>query len=803
MLNKFLFASPLISAISLIPFAHAQVAADPQADPQVPAAAIEGTTEQSSPAPGGRDVGNEIIVTASKREQNLQDVPVAVTAIPEAQLKSLNVVSASELVNVAPSLKFNQTTLPGSSQFIIRGVGTYAFNEGLEPSVGVVVDGIPLGRSTGAITDTVDVAQVQVLRGPQGTIFGKNATAGVIDIRFRDAELDETSFDGRAYVGSYSEHRIQGTLNVPIIEDRVAIRASAWKFTRDGYIKAPLQPDGDIGDFDNRGARIKVALKPVDALRIDLTGEISRNDADAAPQTARGYTDADLTTLRPLDLALGIVAGPNNRTNGSEAELFARLRQYRFTGKAVYDLGGASITAISGYFNTDLDSRSDTDNVDSRGLYNRTNVQPGLAHYFGNINQFTSELRLASEGARRLQYTVGLFYYDLEVLRNERLQNSLFSAATRTASDGRVNVETKNYAAFADLTYDIGPVRLLAGGRYSHERTKGTYFRGVSQEFRNVNGGPLEILSGALNVRTPTNKFDDFSWRVGAQYRPNDDLMFYATASRGYKGPGLNYTLSLNQRAFDLNNAVVDAEIAYSYEIGVRSQLFDRQLTLNLTGFYSPFKNFQVTASLPTTPPTFTTVNAGELLAKGVELEFFARPDALPGFTLNGSVVYNDTTYEDFTNAPCLPLGIQPRAAAPTDEPGVCAPIAVGSTAFIQNVSGFRAVGAPEWQINLTPRYEHEFGSSFRAFGQAHFQYNSEIQYGISNSPVTLQKGYHTIDLTAGFGDFDRRWTLSAYARNITNERYVTRIAFTQPGIGQLVPFQALRTYGVALDVSF
>ncbi|HWT30915.1 MAG TPA: TonB-dependent receptor [Propylenella sp.] len=800
MLNKFLFASPLISAISLIPFAHAQVAADPQ----VPAAAAEGTTEQSSPAPGGRDVGNEIIVTASKREQNLQDVPIAVTAIPEAKLKSLNVVSVAELVNIAPSLKFNQTTLPGSSQFIIRGVGTYAFNEGLEPSVGVVVDGIPLGRSTGAISDTVDVAQVQVLRGPQGTIFGKNATAGVIDIRFRDAELDETSFDGRAYVGSYSEHRWQGTVNIPIVPERVAIRASAWRFTRDGYIRAPLQPDGDVGDFNNRGARMKVALKPLDALRIDLTGEISRNDADGTPQTPRGYaTDAERATLQPRDLSVGIIAGPNIRTSGVEAELFARLRQYRFTGKAVYDLGGASITAVSGYFNTDLDSRSDPDTTNSLDVYNRTNVQPGLAHYFGNINQFTSELRLASEGARRLQYTVGLFYYDLEVLRNERLQNSIFTPGTRTASDGRVNVKTKNYAAFADVTYDIGQIRLLAGGRYSHERTRGTYDRGVSQEYRNVDGGPLAILNGQLNVVTPTNKFNDFSWRVGAQYRPTDDLMFYATASRGYKGPGLNYTLSLNPETLALNGGVVDAEIAHSYEIGMRSQLFDRQLTLNLTGFYSPFTDFQVTAALPTVPATFTTVNAGELLAKGVELEFFVRPDALPGFTLDGSVVWNDTTYEDFKNAPCLPVGIQARAAAPTDEPGICAPIAVGSTSFIQNVSGFRAVGAPEWQVNLTPRYERDIGASFRGFGQAHFQYNSSVQYGISNNPITIQKGYHTIDLTAGFGDVDRRWTLSAYARNITKERYVTRIAFTQPGIGQLVPFQALRTYGVALDVSF
>jgi iron complex outermembrane receptor protein len=795
MFDKVFLTSPLIAVLSWSAPALAQTA-DTQSQNGVADAA-------SAPAEAADNENDVIVVTATKRAQNLQDVPVAVTAVSEARLQSVNVVTVAELPNIAPSLKYNQTTLPGSSQFIIRGVGTYAFNEGLEPSVGVVVDGIPLGRSTGAVADAVDLAQVQVLRGPQGTIFGKNATAGVIALDFRDADLNTTSFTGRAFLGSHREHRLQGTVNVPIVADSVALRASAWRFTRDGYIKAPLQPDGDIGDFHNRGARLKLALKPVDDLRIDLTGEYSKNVADGTTQTPRDYAPADLATLRPRDLALGIVASPNNRTSGVEAPLFARLRQYRFNGKAVYDLGGASLTAIAGYFNTHLDTRSDTDTVNSTDVYNKAGVQPGLAHYFGTIKQFTSEVRLASRAGSPLQYTAGLFYYDLDVLRNERLQNSRFVAAVTplTASDGRVNIITRNYAAFADVSYDIGQIRLLAGGRYSIERTKGTYDRDVSQEYRAFGGGPLSVLNGPLHVVNPVNEFNDFSWRVGAQYRPLQDLMFYATASRGYKGPGLNYTISLTPAQFAFNGGVIKAEIAHSYEIGVRSQFFDRQLTLNLTGFYSPFKNFQVTAALPTTPPTFTTVNAGELLAKGVELEFAARPQALPGFSIDGSVVYNDTRYKDFTNAPCF--SGQAVAPAPTLIPGVCAPIAVGSTANIQNVSGFRAVGAPEWQVNATPRYEHAIGSQFRGFAQVHYQYNSSIQYGVGNNPLTVQKPYHTIDLTAGFGDIDRRWTLSAYARNIENNRFVSRIAFTSPGIGQLVPYQALRTYGVALDIAF
>ena len=758
-------------------------------------AQAQGTDEQAGVQQGGSNSASTlaadsdvIVVTATKREQNLQDVPVAVTAVSEMRLQSLNVVSVAELTNAAPSLNYNQTSLPGSSQFIIRGVGTYAFNEGLEPSVGVVVDGIPLGRSTGAVADAVDLAQVQVLRGPQGTIFGKNATAGVIALDFRNAELDETSFTGRAFLGSNSERRFQGTVNVPIVADKVALRASAWDFKRDGYIDAPKQPDGDIGDFHNRGARLKVALAPDELLRVDLTGEISKNVADGTTQTQRGYSAIDV--IQPYDQALGIVAGPNNLTSGVEAPLFARLRQYRLTGKATYDLGGASITALAGYFNTRLNSRSDTDTVDS------TNIpQAGLAHYFGTFKQFTSELRIASEGSQPFQYTAGLFYYDLNVLRHENIQNSRF-APPFTASDGVVNVKTKNYAAFADLSYDIGQIRLIAGGRYSIEKTKGSYDRSASVEY----SAPV-VLNGPLSVVNDTNKYTDFSWRVGAQYRPMQDLMFYATASRGYKGPGLNYTLSLTPAQFAFNNAIVEAEIAHSYEIGMRSQFLDRQLTFNLTGFYSPFTDFQVTAALPTNPTTFTTVNAGELVAKGIELEFGVRPAALPGFSMDGSVVYNATKYKDFKNAPCF-IG-QAAVAAPTSEPGVCAPISAGSTVRQQNVSGLRAVGAPDWQVNATPRYEREIGSRYRGFGQVNFQYNSSIQYSVGNNPVTVQKPYHTIDLTLGFGDAERKWTLTAYARNIEKNRFVSRIAYTGPGIGQFVPYQALRTFGVALDVAF
>ncbi|AOH82861.1 hypothetical protein AWL63_01575 [Sphingomonas panacis] len=735
------------------------------------------------------DTIKDIIVTANKREQRLQETPVAVTAVSQERLKALNIVSIAELMSVAPSLNFLQPPSPQATQFVIRGVGTFAFNDSLEQSVGVQVDGIPLARLVGSLTDTVDVSQVQVLRGPQGTIFGKNATAGVIDVAFNDANFTQ-SVSGRAFFGSYDERRFQGTVNIPLVDQRLAVRLSAWDFSRDGYLQAPLQPDGALGGFHNQGVRAKVAILFTPNWRIDLTGEYDNNHNNGAVVTTRAYLPTD--TIQPFDIAQGVIAGPKNITSAKEQPEPGLIHQARAVAKSVLDLGPASLTGIFGYVDTFQNNLFDFDYTDSRKI-----PQPSISHYFSYLRQTTGELRLASTGQHRLQYTLGLFYYAFNIKSHQNGQNLRF-VAPFTAADNLFNVRTRTYAAFGDVSYDVGPVRFIAGGRYSHEGTSGSYVRSKSLEFPK----PTAILNGPLDVTNPERIFQDFSYRVGLQVRPAKDIMIYGTASRAYKGPGFNYVSTLTPAQFALNQGIVKAEIAHSYEIGVRSQFFDRQLTLNLTGFYAPYTNFQVTALLPTVPATYTTVNANKLTAKGVELEFSYAPDAvLRGFRLDGSVVFNATKYTDFKNAPCF-VG-QVQSVTPTMTPGICSPIALGSTVSQQNVSGLQAVGAPPWQANVTALYDHAVGDNFRAFGQLHYVFNDDTQFAVGNNPATVQKAYSLVDLTAGFGKADRNWTLSLYVRNLFNQSYVGRIAIANPGIGQTVPYEALRTFGAALDFKF
>lgn len=774
-----------LAMVSMFAIAASSSAAVAQTAPAAPEPAT-----QAQPDSGANI--EDIIVTATKRAQGLQDTPVAVTPISEAKFQSLNVVAVSDIAQIAPSINFIAAPSPQSSQFVIRGVGTFASNDALEQSVGVVIDGIPMARLAGSLTDTVDVGQVQVLRGPQGTLFGKNATAGVISIDYQNANF-EPSVSGRLVAGTYAELRGQATVNAPLSK-AAALRLTGWYSRRDGYIKAPNQNDGDLGDFVNRGVRAKLAVLPTSDWRIDVTGEYARNWVDGSIQTIRGYLPVarDLV-IQQVDLSQGVVAGPDNRRTAKEFPEDGVTEQWRGVVNSTASFGTIDLTTILGYVHTKTDNIMDFDFTDSR-----TFAQGSVTHYASDIDQFTGEMRLSNNDKGPLKYTVGLFYYKFDETAQQNATNLLITGApgTLTSFDQRIGVHTRTYAAFADVSYDIGTVRLMAGGRYSHETSNGSYVRSASKEFVR----PV-ILFGPISLVNPDNVYEDVSWRAGVQWRPAERIMLYATANRAYKGPGFNYTLNISAAQFAVNKGVIQAEIAKSYEIGARTEFFDRQLTLNLTGFYSPFTNFQVTSVLPSVPPTFSTVNAPELLAKGVELEFALHPHGLPGFTLDGSLVYNDTKYSDFHAAPCY-VG-QAQVTAPTTAVGICAPAAAGSTLFVQNVTGLRSVGAPEWQANLTAHLERPVSDRLKAFGQVNSTYQSEVQFSVGNPRSTVQKGYALLNLSAGIGDADDAWRLSWYLKNLTDQRYSTRILQSNPSVTQSIPFQALRTASIALDLKF
>jgi iron complex outermembrane receptor protein len=799
-----------VCALALLP-AMAQAEDQPN-----PAGAVAGATPSATDAVAS---SGEIVVTASKRVQNVQNVPISVTAVGEERLKQVNITNTANLSEVAPGITFVPAPNPNVVQFVVRGVGTFAFADTLEQSVGVAIDGVPLGRVAGAVVDMVDISRVELLRGPQGTLFGKSATAGLISIVTNKPVLDHTEFSGRVLGGENKEFRAQGAANIPIIADTLAIRLTGWDFSRDGYIRAPHQPDGNVGDFRDRGGRAKLAWQVMPGWRIDASAEIVRNWNDGPDLTTRSYLSSDFLSfqggpsLAQQNAADGIVAGPDNKATGMEAaNMHGWVKPQFYELESNWDLGHQlTFTSVSAYRHT---------TSLQIGEYDWANSGPSTYHTYQNyqstINQFSSELRLANSSLSKFQYTLGLFYYDLDIPKSLIEQDTLNNPLNPPPYYARGRqiqsfMNTKNYAAFADTSLNLGKLTLIAGGRYSHEHSTGTFNRVTPQFVDGANGQDLSIfIPGSTAVGFPpyevstATTYNDFSWRAGAQYHVTSDVMAYFMASRAYKGPGFNFSNDLNAATFALNDAIVKAEIAHSIEAGVRTQLFDRVLTLNLSAYRSPFDNFQITAAVPNAVGglTYTIINAGQILAKGIEGDFSLRPrGALKGFSIDGNFAYNDTRYSDFPNAPCYPA--QVAVKTPTTEAGVCAPVSSTVTATVQSVNGLRTVGSPAWQVNLFGGYERPVSQSLRAFGSLHYFYQSQVQYGVGNNPATLAAGYHTVDLTLGLGAIDDRWKLSVIGRNIFDKNYVVRIAALNPGVEQAVPYEAQSAWVLALDFKF
>lgn len=780
---------------------------------------------QEAPAPAqaseaaAPDLSGDIIVTASKREQNLQQVPIAVTAVAETRLQSLNLTSLSNLSAVAPSIVFVPAPNPHVVQFVVRGIGTYANADTLEQSVGVAIDGVPLGRLAGAIVDAVDVARVEVLRGPQGTTFGKSATAGLISVVTNNADLDALSGSLRGFYGENDEFRVQGTINIPIIDDTLAVRVSGWDFSRDGYLYAPNQlPDRNIGDFHNQGGRIKLGWQATPDLRIDFGAEISDNFNDGLLYTTRSYLSSDRIaipggrTIESINTAEGVIPGPRNLTAPAEAELGGYVRPRFYTGEVNWDLGDVTLTSVTGYRTVKSKQLAEFDYSNSVA-----NSYQTYQRYQSGYHQFTSELRLANSGAGPFQYTFGLFYYDLDVIdstiEQTYLRNPVLTAAVNYSAGRRLvsNMNTKNYAAFADTSYSFGKLKLIAGARLSREISKGTLVRTLPMDGSPTQGDLSLYVPGSrtLNGYTPLDlktsvKYTDFSWRAGAQFQVADGIMTYATASRAYKGPGFNFANDLTPAVFAIDQGRVDPEIAHSYEIGLRSRLFDRLVTLNLSAYYTTFDDFQITAALPGTAGglTFTVINAGQVTTKGLEAEFGIHPrGALEGLSFDGNLSYTDAYYSDFTNAPCY-VG-QPTTNTPTTTPGVCAPAVAGSTARLQSVNGFQTVGSPKWQVNLFAAYDRPITRWANGFIQAHYFMQDDLQLAVGKNPLTVVPGYETVDLTVGVRAPDDRWKLSVIARNLFDTFFITRLVTSNPGLVQVVPYEAFRSVGVALDIKF
>jgi iron complex outermembrane receptor protein len=705
-------------------------------------AAASGVCAQTASTPPGSVTLEEVVVTAEKRSENIQQVPIAVTAISAEALQERHIFDSSQIPEIAPSLQQQSiNNQVGATNFSIRGIGTSVFGPAIESSVGTVIDDVALARPQMAIVQFFDLDRIEVLEGPQGMLFGKNASAGLINIVTAEPALGK--YDALAHVsygktddGTAGNQVVaQGAVNLPVTGNS-ALRLSSFGTYQNGFVKNILRPSENLG-MQEYGAKVKYRWKPSDAWDVYFI-------ADYAYEMGPGNSVLTKRSVSPggfmaqQDALAGITASPKNFEVASDATTTNRFSVGGTQLKVSYQFGGGfSLTNILAYRRY-----NDHDTLDSDHLpidYWNIDVQGRRQ------SQVSDELRLSSPSGQKLEYQFGLYYLDLDAWNGGTVNLNLvplfpappagFANAGATLDDLS---QTKSYAAYVQAKYSITPdLRLTVGGRFTDDR----------MNYVAVNSAP-NVFIPLLNLGTFQNETSErnFSYRSSVQYDLARDVMAYFSWARGYKGA-----------TFDQNSArFVAPEIPVAIELGFKSTLFNRRLVLNASLFRENFHGFQAQALGPV-GVGFVTLNAGNLESKGVEAQFRALP--LKGLTLSGGVMWNQAIYSNFPGVPCYPG--QPAGTSGT---GVCLPN--GTT----DASGNTLVDAPTWTGTIAANYQHAIHSGLSGFVAADCYVHSAVNYSASADPNTRVGGFGILGASFGVQADDSKWRVSVFVKNLLNK---------------------------------
>ena len=784
-----------LAGASLIAIAGAAQAQ--QVAPDAGTAADAGRQDPGAPAAADDDTGlGDIVVTAQRRSESLRDVPIAITVVDGASIRETGANQLADITQRAPSLNFTAT--PGVPNFSIRGVGTNSFDYGIESAVGIAVDdvNVTLPRFV-PLNSLADVERVEVLRGPQGLLFGKNTTAGLISITTARPELGRFGSSGRVQAGERDQVQTQAVVNLPIGQTAALRVVGGYQYQKTA---TELVGPGRLDPVRRYFGTAKLLWEPVERLSLYAIADYQNNSGIEAYSTIRKFGGNDPTPIpaafRPLapanfvitqNTALGVVAGPrNNRTAVGSNDIRRHERSFGAQFTASYDAGPFAITSVTAY--RDLEARANND-VDQTPIpFFDTNIANSQSH------QWSQELRVNNSTPGFLDYTVGLYAFrqhiDAQILQAGTFGVFPASNPLRLSPvNGQSNFDydSKSYAGFAQLTFNLTPqLRLIAGGRYTRDeidsRTTVTRVANVCNLVTFLLSGGRTCVGALAAPIVASREVDGFSGRAGVEYEVGTANL-YATYTRGYKGPAVS---SAAGAAFSVDPEKVDA-----YEIGAKLDLADRRISLNVAGFINDFRDFQAQVfdqSLNGGLGSFRTGNASTLKTRGIEAEALVRP--VRGVSLSGGVTYLDTKYGDY-RVSCF---FGQTAAQGCNLPG---------PSF--NAAGAPLVGASKWTTSLAGNVEQPVGRDLKLFVNADWRYRSRFFYAIAD-PSTIQPGFSVVNAAIGIADIDDRARFSVFARNLFDQRYAAAIFPGNFSAGQYVqsfPDNAFRRFGAAFEWRF
>ena len=708
-------------------------AAFAQAAPTQPAN-TQGTAPQSAEQGTPQDAApGEVVVTAQKRSQRIQDVPVAVQVVTGDQLQAQGVRQFSDLTKATPSLLIRPSEQPVNNSVSVRGIGTFAFSPSVEPSVAVQIDDVPVQFLARAFADLSDIERIEVLRGPQSTLYGRSASAGLINIV---TQGPSSTLTGRlsGLATTDEEYSLNGALSGPLTSN-LGFRVSGNYDKFNGNVHNLFNGD-KVNGFRTLSLRGKLVWDPTSSLNLTLQG---------------GYIDGKTTIGRPFIhvspnarlrgnaaygpsvFAPGVTFGDDNRDVVNNIDSGTDYSDYSASLRASLDLGFASLMSITAY---DKFKQFDILDQDESAIAALDNRQFGTFR----THSWSQEFRLVSPSRDKFRYTLGLFYSDLELSRVFQ-RGPFFSVANWYATNG-----TKQYAAFGQLEYDLPTGTTLIGGvRVGKGKIDYTFLD-------HANGNATFAGKNSENYET---------YKAGVQQRINPDIMAFFTFATGHKGQA--YDIGTGFNLVRQNSGPVQPETSKDWQLGLKSQWFDRRLTFNITLFDTRFKNFQAQGieTLADGTINFRLANVGRLKTRGIELESSLRASST--LSLSGGVTYDDATITSFPFAQCYPGQTAAQGC-------------VGSPSR-QNLAGFRPAQAPEWKAAFNADYTPHLTSSLDGLVQFAYSYQSKINFSISQDPETVQKGYGIANLSVGIRQPARKWEVVAFVNNLFNKHYFSNLA--------------------------
>jgi iron complex outermembrane receptor protein len=765
--------------------------------------------------PSANDAPEDIIVTAQRRAERLIEVPVAVTALSGEALANQQVRGIDTLQQLVPSLTFTQSTNDLNNNVRIRGVGTALFNVGLESSVSIVVDGVVLSRQGQGFQDLIDIERVEVLRGPQGILFGKNATAGVINVVTKRPS-DTLTFEGEGVIAELDEYRLRASVSGPLGET-AGFRVTGFWNDVGGHIRN-VATGQDFNGGQSYGVRGKVEFKPSERLDLLLIGDYRKSEADCCQFQARSLAN-------PVALALlaPIVPSPTNTRVENDGPTFNNTEQWGASLEANLELGDHTLTSISAYRSWDFANNIDVDGLNNpQPLFLLPLVASGIGQFNINggtvdIRQFSQELRVASPTGGLVEYVAGLFYFNIDLDRSfdRRVFFCLPGGANGPVVPGQpcaapqprstfhtANTRTENYAAFGQLTLNLTEqLSLLGGFRLQREEVS---YRGA-RPGTGIVAGDLPLLGASSGSASVID--DDLSLRGGVQYAFARNAQAYFTYTQGYKGRGYDVEITANFATQE----PVRPETVDAFELGFKGATADGRLSANIALFHQKYRDLQVQATTQVNGLNqFVQTNAGSSISKGVEMEFAARPS--DRLSVSGGITYLkadvNTTGTNCSLAQTAVV-IAPTATQPFDSCFRFTGEAAGLNR--QNIRDGRLPNAPSYRLNLTGRYEAPVTDGIEAFVQSSVNMQSDAIFALDQDPATIQDGFVTVDASIGVKGADNRYQLTLFVRNIFDEEFANSIfrdaffagAASPNNISQYLPKEANRYVGASLRVSF